>query len=482
MKKLRGKWKTGGYHARILVCGLAIAGGRYSALAESGSADNLQTQIANVQQEVEDAVQTLRQVRDDIDSERIPLLAAYRAQRDHVLELRRRLQYLQDADRLEDQERRRLESETKRLEEQARFVLTALSEYRRGLETRMPVALRQAFEGKLNRMDMALRGAVVTSGANVAKVVLEEAVALNQQRLPGLRFSGSALDASGTERQGDYLAIGPLVYFRDLTGGAGIVTPTQGSLLPSVFEGHSTRERQAVSALIEGNTSVSIPVDVSGGAALKRERASATFLQQVRQGGFVMIPLLVTAVVAILISLKKIIEFRRLARTTTEPLDDVLACVMETQWAKAHEAAQQLSEPLSRLVDEGLEHRSAAREHIEEILHERLQLLSPSWENHLGTLAVLGGIAPLLGLLGTVTGMIHTFELVTLFGTGDARLLSGGISEALITTKFGLGIAIPVLVAHAFLVRRLRVIVNTLEGSLGRLVHALVYQQEKLRS
>jgi biopolymer transport protein ExbB len=69
--------------------------------------------------------------------------------------------------------------------------------------------------------------------------------------------------------------------------------------------------------------------------------------------------------------------------------------------------------------------------------------------------------------------MMHTFELVTLFGTGDARLLSGGISEALITTKFGLGIAIPVLVVHALLVRRVRVIVSTLEGGVARFVNVL---------
>jgi biopolymer transport protein ExbB len=74
--------------------------------------------------------------------------------------------------------------------------------------------------------------------------------------------------------------------------------------------------------------------------------------------------------------------------------------------------------------------------------------------------------------------MIHTFELVTLFGTGEARLLSGGISEALITTKFGLAIAIPVLVAHAFLVRRLRVITGRLEGIVASFANLLVEARE----
>ena len=71
-------------------------------------------------------------------------------------------------------------------------------------------------------------------------------------------------------------------------------------------------------------------------------------------------------------------------------------------------------------------------------------------------LSVSAAAAPLLGLLGTVTGMIHTFRLITMFGTGDARLLSGGISEALVTTEAGLMVAIPALLIHAWCLRRVR--------------------------
>jgi biopolymer transport protein ExbB len=96
-------------------------------------------------------------------------------------------------------------------------------------------------------------------------------------------------------------------------------------------------------------------------------------------------------------------------------------------------------------------------------MHERALATIPTLDRHLGMLAVLGGVAPLLGLLGTVTGMIHTFELVTIFGTGDAKLLSGGITEALVTTETGLIIAVPVLLVHAYLSRRVRGIVTSLE-------------------
>jgi biopolymer transport protein ExbB len=104
----------------------------------------------------------------------------------------------------------------------------------------------------------------------------------------------------------------------------------------------------------------------------------------------------------------------------------------------------------------------------------------PKLERHLGTLAVFGGIAPLLGLLGTVTGMIHTFQLVTVFGSGDAKLLSGGISEALITTEFGLAIAIPVLLIHAFFARRVRNMISHLEQTAVMMINALKSQEAGL--
>lgn len=74
-------------------------------------------------------------------------------------------------------------------------------------------------------------------------------------------------------------------------------------------------------------------------------------------------------------------------------------------------------------------------------------------ERFLSTLGMLAAIAPLLGLLGTVTGMIDTFHVITLHGTGDPRMMSGGISEALVTTMLGLSVAIPIMLAHTLLNR-----------------------------
>ncbi len=451
-----------------LGCGLLLGGA-----VATAQTNGLLAPIEQAQADVKAAHAELQSVRAQIDKERIPLREEHRALTASVREKRERLRTLQEAGRLKQEARERLEREVARLADEQRFVMTALSEYRRGFETRMQTAEVQGLADSLAKMDAALRGDENSVGDAVA-VALEASVAWNRRRAGGYTFAGTALDASGSEVGGRYRLVGPLVYFADDAGRGALVTGSPGSLLPSVFSGHKPLEQRSIAALVNGSVSVFVPVDVSGGAALKREGASETLGQQIRKGGFVMVPLLLTGVLSLLIGIWKFAALQGLRRSVAAPLDVVADCVRQRDWPGAEAAANRLRPPLATLITDALAHRHAAREHLEEILHERLLSMTPAWESHLGTLAVFGAVAPLLGLLGTVTGMIHTFELVTLFGTGEARLLSGGISEALITTKFGLGIAIPVLVAHAFLVRRLRVITGTLEDTVARFANLLV--------
>jgi biopolymer transport protein ExbB len=125
--------------------------------------------------------------------------------------------------------------------------------------------------------------------------------------------------------------------------------------------------------------------------------------------------------------------------------------------------AGKLPRPFRGVVAEGIAHRESSREDLEEIMHEAILIELPRLERHLVFLSLGAVVSPLLGLLGTVTGMIHTFNLIEIFGTVDPRLLSGGISEALITTMAGLSVAIPLVLLHALLSRRVRTITDGLE-------------------
>lgn len=100
---------------------------------------------------------------------------------------------------------------------------------------------------------------------------------------------------------------------------------------------------------------------------------------------------------------------------------------------------------------------------VEEIIYEQMIDVQSRLQQWLPFIAITAAIAPLLGLLGTVSGMISTFSALSVVGTGDPKLLSGGISEALVTTLFGLVVAIPALILHSLLSRRSQGIIQTTE-------------------
>jgi len=128
--------------------------------------------------------------------------------------------------------------------------------------------------------------------------------------------------------------------------------------------------------------------------------------------------------------------------------------------------------PLGRVLMVYEENRDADVETLELKLDDAILKEIPKLERGLNTVKVLAGVAPLLGLLGTVTGMIITFQAITLFGTGDPKLMAGGISQALVTTVLGLVAAIPLLLLHSFAAGRARTVQQILEEQSAGLIAA----------
>ena len=115
---------------------------------------------------------------------------------------------------------------------------------------------------------------------------------------------------------------------------------------------------------------------------------------------------------------------------------------------------------------------------LEELLYEQMLDTRPRLEKLMPIIALTAATAPLLGLLGTVTGMINTFKLISVFGTGDPRMLSSGISEALITTAAGLTVAIPALFFYRFFMRRIDELVISMEQESLKLIEVLHGERE----
>lgn len=121
------------------------------------------------------------------------------------------------------------------------------------------------------------------------------------------------------------------------------------------------------------------------------------------------------------------------------------------------------SNPLGRVLSVGEEHMGKDIETLELKLAEAIMGERPAIERGINVVKIISVVAPLAGLLGTVTGMIVTFQQITLFGTGDPKIMAGGISQALVTTVLGLVVAIPTTLLHSFANSSARGIINVLE-------------------
>ena len=154
-------------------------------------------------------------------------------------------------------------------------------------------------------------------------------------------------------------------------------------------------------------------------------------------------------------------------------MQNVLANIQESS-AKGSEAAGEVSGAGGELLLAGVENADEKRGSLEEILYEKILACRPKLERFLPFMALTAAAAPLLGLLGTVTGMIKTFNLITIFGTGDAKSLSSGISEALVTTELGLCVAIPSLILHGLLSRMARQKIGDMEQTAVGFVNGLI--------
>jgi len=432
--------------------------------ADEAEADKVVSAVVEAKADITRDTEALNALRAEIAAQRRPLAARLEQLQERVVERRAEARRIRRLQVQGEKEQAGLEAEAAGVEEECRFILSLFSEYARAMETRVGAAEGARLSKQLRPVQTALTENESFDGfADGVARLLALSAASNGERLGGNTFDGAALDANGIENEGRFAAFGPIAYFTaQQDGPAGLAVTQFGAAQPGVYDRFAETVPPAIREIAAGGSAV-VPLDVTSGDAIKVQEAKATLPEHLKKGGFVMVPLLVVAVAAILLALWKTIELAGVKVQPGEQIDAIVQAVRDGDIAKARALAGQIRPPLRSLVEEAIEHHDSPRDHLEEIMHEHVLTSLPWLERNLGALAVLGGIAPLLGLLGTVTGMIHTFQLVTIFGSGDAKLLSGGISEALVTTETGLAIAIPVLLVHAFLARRARSIVGALE-------------------
>ena len=358
---------------------------------------------------------------------------------------------------------------------------TALQEYSSALETRVGPASAGALAAGLADADRNLTIANDYAALpQAAATLLDLSDLWNLARLGGEVFPGECLDDGGRAHAGRFLVLGPVTYFvADSNGMAGIVGRRVGSLNPSLLASLNKEEASAAKTVADGGEAF-LPVDVSGGDALRVTESHESLWAHITSGGWFMLPLAGVGLLGLVLSASRFIALGRIHPPALEALTPIIEKLARQDVAGAQAAATAIGGPVGELLREGIAHHTASTETLEELMHERMLGIVPTLDRHLGMLAVLGSSAPLLGLLGTVTGIMHTFRLITIFGSGDARLLSSGISEALVATQTGLFIAIPILLIHAFLARRVRTILTGLEQVIVAFVNRVKPPEDEL--
>ncbi len=205
-----------------------------------------------------------------------------------------------------------------------------------------------------------------------------------------------------------------------------------------------------------------VSFDPTLGKAFELIGQGDSLLGHIEKGGAWAIPIVIFGLLSLIISLLKTIEFIRLPKLDRE-LADLLA--NETTPQKTFEVKNKMANagrPQQGLLD--IARRTPVSQQRDDLMVAYLMEYRHKVEKFMSVVSVSAAIAPLLGLLGTVSGMISTFKMMTIFGTGDASTVSGGISIALITTELGLIVAIPSLIASALLSRKIKTYLHDLES------------------
>lgn len=270
------------------------------------------------------------------------------------------------------------------------------------------------------------------------------------------QITAPVVQTDGSTADEQSVRIGAFTVIGTSNGGQYLIADEQlGALRPPYRQ---PGEASMLSGWLGSSSVALVGIDPSRGALLNIEAATPSIVERIQQGGTIGYIIIALGVVGLLIALWRLFALLQISAGMRRQLSDKLA-------AKDDNA-------LGRVMIASLGDRTDA-ELLEARLDEAVLRELPAIERGQSIIKLLAGIAPLMGLLGTVTGMIATFQAITAFGSGDAKLMAAGISQALITTVLGLVVAVPLLLLHSWVASRSRELVHILdEQSAGIIAEA----------
>ena len=268
-----------------------------------------------------------------------------------------------------------------------------------------------------------------------------------------VKFKREILTAAGEPHVADVVRIG---VFNALAGADYLSYLPETGQLVELARQPDDRYTDLAAQYVDASTSpAAVGIDPTRGVILSLLIQTPDTLERIRQGGgigYIILVLGAGGFIYALIRLGQLLAIdRKVKRQITTP-------------------AASADNPLGRILATAEHSAAASTETLELVLDEAITREVPPLESGLSMIKLLAAVAPLLGLLGTVTGMIATFQAISLFGTGDPKLMASGISQALVTTMLGLCVAVPLLFLHSLLVARSRALIQILDEQSAGLI------------
>lgn len=425
--------------------------GKYLFLALIGTSFG-QTAQEKAELDLKLAQQQLQSLESEIIREERQLVQAVESIDDQVIAQHKSLtKLLRDEDNVIGRQRE-LDNELARRKGEFEYTLSSLRSYGASVKNRINPAEKQGFGAKIEEK----RKMADASGDDLIGEIRNRLLILGMsaERLVdasgGQRFSGSAVGKGNVIKEGQFALAGPLGYFAADDGSLAGFTAfsAEGIDFPSIASVDDGVE--AITQLTKSGSAL-VPVDASMGKAIQVERTKKSVGDYVKGGGLVGYGIMGLGLVALLIALFKFLEVSRFPIPSRKEINLILDDLLSHRTEDAQGKASDLKGLGGEMVGTGVQYFCDKRRILEDALLEKLGSIQPRLERFLPFLALVAAAAPMMGLLGTVLGIMKTFAMMSAVGTGDSKAFSAGISEALITTAMGLIVAIPVIVVHGML-------------------------------
>jgi biopolymer transport protein ExbB len=280
-------------------------------------------------------------------------------------------------------------------------------------------------------------------------------------------------DINGNPINNNLLFIGNKTVFYKKNNTYGILQKHNNILKVPDFKLDSIQQNFIKNYYINNSEIMILPIDISNNKIFKIKNNNKTFISHIKKGGFFVYPILIIGIISIFMFVERIIFIIKNNAVNTKLYKKLYKELKNKNFDSAVNICKKNKSFISEIFLSVIKKKDSKKNIIEDIALETFNKYQSQTEKFQNSLKVFAAISPLLGLLGTVTGMITTFDVISIFGKNDPILISGGISEALITTELGLIVAIPILLMHTFICSKIDKLINNIEININETIHLI---------